>query len=89
MSENTEKTKAELKSIKEELLRAVNDAAPDPEKVAKDDMIDNMLSDYFSSLSRMPRELTLEAITNGLLLDRKDSEESKQRIKKILDKYLP
>lgn len=81
--------KPDLKSIKAELIRAVTDAEPEPKKVEKNDMIDNMLSDYFSRLSRMPKELTLEALTNGLLPGGRNREESKKRIKQILDKYLP
>lgn len=87
--DNTKTPKPNIKSIKAEIMRAVTGEEPLRKNVEKDDMIDSMLSDYFSRLSRMPRELTLEALTNGLLQSGKNREESKLRIKQVLDKYLP
>ena len=37
----------------------------------------------------MPRELTLDAITNSLKAGKQDKEVTRKNVKSILDKYLP
>jgi hypothetical protein len=79
----------DIKKVKEELLKTFNDKDPEPETVAKEDPIDHILNQYFNKLSHMPKELTLDAITNSLKIGPQDKEAGRKRVKSILDKYLP
>ena len=79
----------DIKKVKEELLKTFSNSEPAPETIAKDDPIDTILRQYFNKLSHMPKELTLDAITNSLKADAQDKEVTRKRVKAILDKYLP
>ena len=79
----------DIKKVKEELLKTFNENDPAPETVAKDDPIDSILHQYFNKLSHMPKELTLDAITNTLKGGRQDREVTRKHVKSILDKFLP
>ena len=79
----------DIKKVKEELLKTFSDTHPAPETVAKDELIDTILHQYFNKLSHMPRELTLDAITNSLKAGKQDKEVTRKNVKSILDKYLP
>jgi hypothetical protein len=79
----------DIKKVKEELLKTFSSSDPAPEVIAKDDPIDTILKQYFNKLSHMPKELTLDAITNSLKADAQDKEVTRKHVKAILDKYLP
>ena len=79
----------DIKKVKEELLKTFSSNEPAPEIIAKDDPIDTILKQYFNKLSHMPKELTLDAITNSLKAEAKDKEVTRKHVKAILDKYLP
>ncbi len=79
----------DIKKVKEELLKDFGDKEPGPETVAKEDPIDHILHQYFNRLSHMPKELTLDAITNSLRPGSQDKDAARKRVKAILDKYLP
>lgn len=79
----------DIKKVKEDLLKTFNEKDPEPETVAKEDPIDTVLRQYFNKLSHMPKELTLDAITNSLKAQKQDKEVTRKHVKSILDKYLP
>jgi hypothetical protein len=79
----------DIKKVKEELLKTFSDKDPAPETVAKDDPIDTILHQYFNKLSHMPKELTLDAITNTLKDGQKSKEITRKHVKSILDKFMP
>jgi hypothetical protein len=79
----------DIKKVKKELLETFSEKDAAPETVAKDDPIDHILHQYFNKLSHMPKELTLDAITNSLKSGKQDKEITRKHVKSILDKYLP
>jgi hypothetical protein len=80
----------DIKKVKEALLKEFGGKAPPPEQVAKDETIDAVLHQYFNKLSHMPREITLDAITNSLRLGKHEEKgEARKRVKRILDRFLP
>lgn len=79
----------DIKKVKEELLKTFSDEHPAPETVAKEDPIDHILHQYFNKLSHMPKELTLDAITNTLKDGKPSKEVTRKHVKSILDKFMP
>lgn len=77
---------ADIKKVKQELLEAFNSNAVLPDTIARNDLIDNLLSQYFAKQSHMPKEIRLEALVNGLKSSA-DKEVKREAVKAILDRY--
>lgn len=84
----------DIKAAKAELLEAAGGSKPPEAFVRQEDIMDMMLKEYFNPASRMPKAMTLNAITAGASIAKADAngnpvQISEARVKSILDKYAP
>lgn len=78
----------DIKQIKKELLTAFNNAEPPAERIARDTPLDSALSQFFNKSSHMPKELTFEAVLNGLAAEKPEQPIDRTRVREILDRHL-
>jgi len=79
--------KSPIKQAKAELLLTAGKSEPPAAFVAQDDIMDMMLREYFNPASKLPPEMTLNAITTGAQMCKAGAEITEAQVKTILEKY--
>ena len=79
----------DIKAVKAEILEATLDKKPPASVVADNDLMDQMLKEYFNPASNTPREYAVTAITAGASIAAQGADISEKKVQSILDKYKP
>lgn len=78
-----------IKAAKAEIFRTASKSEPPQSFVQQDDIMDMMLREYFNPASRLPIEMTIEAITAGGQMCKAGADITKEQVTAILQKHKP
>jgi hypothetical protein len=77
----------DIKQVKQELLSTFNNVEPAPDRVAANSPLDLALAQYFNKASHLPREMTFEAVLNGLAAEKPEKPVDRKQVRDILDRH--
>lgn len=78
-----------IKAAKAEIFRTAAKSEPPQSFVQQNDIMDMMLGEYFNPASRVPTEMTLQAITAGGQMCKAGADITQEQVTAILQKHKP